>query len=50
MAMSTLRFNLVLPGLDPKVHPEMYKAFLDMATFSNQNGFTAVQFEEHHGA
>lgn len=50
MAMSTLRFNLVLPGLDPKVHSEMHKAFLDMATFADQNGFTAVQFEEHHGA
>lgn len=50
MAMSTLRFNLVLPGLDPDVHSAMHRAFLDMASYADQNGFTAVQFEEHHGA
>jgi alkanesulfonate monooxygenase SsuD/methylene tetrahydromethanopterin reductase-like flavin-dependent oxidoreductase (luciferase family) len=50
MAMSSARFNLILPGLDPKVHSEMYRAFLDMAAYADQNGFTAITLEEHHGA
>ena len=50
MAISSARFNLILPGLDPKVHSEMYRAFLDMATYADQNGFTAITLEEHHGA
>ena len=50
MAMSSARFNLILPGLDPKVHSEMYKAFLDMAAYADENGFAAITLEEHHGA
>lgn len=50
MAISSARFNMILPGLDPKAHSEMYRAFLDMAAYADQNGFTAITFEEHHGA
>jgi alkanesulfonate monooxygenase SsuD/methylene tetrahydromethanopterin reductase-like flavin-dependent oxidoreductase (luciferase family) len=50
MAMSIMRFNLVLPGLDPKTLSEMYKAALDMAEYGERHGFSMVTLEEHHGA
>jgi alkanesulfonate monooxygenase SsuD/methylene tetrahydromethanopterin reductase-like flavin-dependent oxidoreductase (luciferase family) len=50
MAMSIMRFNLVLPGLDPQTLSDMYRAALDMAEYGEQHGFSMVTLEEHHGA
>ena len=50
MAYYGARFNLVLPGLDPKLHSEMYRAFLDMASYMDEKGFNILTLEEHHGA
>jgi alkanesulfonate monooxygenase SsuD/methylene tetrahydromethanopterin reductase-like flavin-dependent oxidoreductase (luciferase family) len=48
--MTVLRLNMTLPGLDPERHSTMYQAALDMATFADERGFTAVTTDEHHGA
>ena len=50
MAMSLIRFNHILPGLDPTVLSSMYQASIDMAEVADNNGFTAISVEEHHGA
>src|SRR5262245_17959909 len=50
MVMSIARFNLCLPGLDPKTHSEMYKASLDMVEYMDKSGFAMVTLDEHHGA
>ena len=50
MAMSIMRFNLVLPGLDPQLLSNMHKAALDMIEYADQHGFAMVTLEEHHGA
>jgi alkanesulfonate monooxygenase SsuD/methylene tetrahydromethanopterin reductase-like flavin-dependent oxidoreductase (luciferase family) len=50
MPMSVLRFNHILPGLDPTVLSDMYQASIEMAGVADQNGFTAISLEEHHGA
>ncbi len=50
MATWTARFNLVLPELDPHVHSRMYRAFVEMAGYIDEHGFTALSLEEHHGA
>lgn len=50
MAFYQARFNLIFPGLDPKVHSEMYRAFLDMASYMDEHGFATLSLEEHHGA
>jgi alkanesulfonate monooxygenase SsuD/methylene tetrahydromethanopterin reductase-like flavin-dependent oxidoreductase (luciferase family) len=41
---------MTLPGLDPARHAAMYEAALDMATYADEHGFTAVTTDEHHGA
>jgi alkanesulfonate monooxygenase SsuD/methylene tetrahydromethanopterin reductase-like flavin-dependent oxidoreductase (luciferase family) len=48
--MTVLRLNMTLPGLDPARHAAMYQAALDMASFADERGFTAVTTDEHHGA
>ena len=39
MAMSIMRFNLILPGLEPKTLSDMYRAALDMAEYAEEHGF-----------
>ena len=46
--MISMRFNFVLPGLDPAQLSRMYRAALDMAAFGEDHGFAGVTFEEHH--
>ena len=46
--MTAIRFNMTNiadPGAD---HSERYTAALDMASYADQHGFTAVSCEEHH--
>lgn len=50
MAMAILRFNCIQPGLEPVEMSARYKAFADMAALGDENGFTIVNLEEHHGA
>jgi alkanesulfonate monooxygenase SsuD/methylene tetrahydromethanopterin reductase-like flavin-dependent oxidoreductase (luciferase family) len=50
MAMAMMRFNWVLPGVDPETMSGMYKAALDMASYGEEHGFIACTLEEHHGA
>src|SRR5262249_32712638 len=50
MAMAILRFNLVLPGLEPAVLSDMHRAALDMAAYGDEHGFAMVTLEEHPGA
>ena len=50
MAMAISRFNLVLPGADPRTMSEMYRAALDMAEYAEEHGFAMITLEEHHGA
>ena len=50
MAMAMMRFNWVLPGIDPETMSGMYRAALDMASYGEENGFVACTLEEHHGA
>jgi alkanesulfonate monooxygenase SsuD/methylene tetrahydromethanopterin reductase-like flavin-dependent oxidoreductase (luciferase family) len=50
MAMAMLRFNLILPGLEPQRLSDMHKAALDMAALADEQGFAVVSLEEHHGA
>ncbi len=49
MPLSILRFNGVLPDGDSTDRSAMYRAFLDMTEVADQNGFFAVNVEEHHG-
>jgi alkanesulfonate monooxygenase SsuD/methylene tetrahydromethanopterin reductase-like flavin-dependent oxidoreductase (luciferase family) len=50
MAMAMMRFNLVLPGLEPRLLSDMHKAALDMVAYGDEHGFAMVTLEEHHGA
>lgn len=50
MVMSLARFNFVLPGLDPKTMASMYQAGIDMAGWADDQGFSVISLEEHHGA
>jgi alkanesulfonate monooxygenase SsuD/methylene tetrahydromethanopterin reductase-like flavin-dependent oxidoreductase (luciferase family) len=50
MTMTVLRFNCIQPGLEPKELSARYKAFVDMAAIGDEQGFTIVNLEEHHGA
>jgi alkanesulfonate monooxygenase SsuD/methylene tetrahydromethanopterin reductase-like flavin-dependent oxidoreductase (luciferase family) len=50
MVMVTMRFNFVLPGLDPATMSAMYRAALEMTTYGEQHGISFVTLEEHHGA
>jgi alkanesulfonate monooxygenase SsuD/methylene tetrahydromethanopterin reductase-like flavin-dependent oxidoreductase (luciferase family) len=50
MVMTAMRFNFVLPGLDPETMSGMYRAALEMVTFGEQHGIEIVTLEEHHGA
>jgi alkanesulfonate monooxygenase SsuD/methylene tetrahydromethanopterin reductase-like flavin-dependent oxidoreductase (luciferase family) len=49
MPISIMRFNHVLPGLDPTVQSAMYQASIEMAAVADEHGFMAVSLEEHHG-
>ncbi|HVY09954.1 MAG TPA: LLM class flavin-dependent oxidoreductase [Mycobacteriales bacterium] len=49
MPISIMRFNFVLPGIDPDTLSGMYQAALEMATVADANGFMAISLEEHHG-
>ncbi len=48
--MSTVRFNCVQPGLEPKEMSARYHAFVDMAEYADQSGVPMLTLEEHHGA
>jgi alkanesulfonate monooxygenase SsuD/methylene tetrahydromethanopterin reductase-like flavin-dependent oxidoreductase (luciferase family) len=50
MVMTAMRFNFVLPGLDPKTMSGMYRAALEMANYGESHGIGMVTLEEHHGA
>ncbi|MFK8020186.1 MAG: LLM class flavin-dependent oxidoreductase [Pseudomonadales bacterium] len=47
---SSLRFNMTGSEADPELRSLRYRAAIDMAEYADKNGFTAVNFEEHHGA
>lgn len=46
--MSIFRFNLAVPGGDPQQLSERYRAMLEMASYAEQRGLTAINVEEHH--
>jgi len=48
--MAIVRFNQVLPGLDPADMARRYQATVDMAQYAEEHGFAMVSLEEHHGA
>ncbi len=50
MTMAVLRFNCIQPGLEPKEMSARYQAFVDMAAMGDEQGFSIVNLEEHHGA
>ncbi|MEU0934554.1 MULTISPECIES: LLM class flavin-dependent oxidoreductase [unclassified Embleya] len=50
MAVTNLRFNQVLPGLDRQEMSARYRATVEMAAFADKNGFDMISLEEHHGA
>jgi len=50
MAMTIVRFNCVQETLDPREMSGRYRAFVEMAAFAEERGFTQVHLEEHHGA
>ncbi|HLY82589.1 MAG TPA: LLM class flavin-dependent oxidoreductase [Acidimicrobiales bacterium] len=50
MVMTAMRFNFILPGLDPKTMSGLYQAALEMVSYGEQNGIDMVTHEEHHGA
>ncbi len=47
---TTVRFNLVTPGLEPTLVSERHRAFCEMARFADAKGFDIISLEEHHGA
>ncbi|HEX3901132.1 MAG TPA: LLM class flavin-dependent oxidoreductase [Mycobacteriales bacterium] len=49
MPISIMRFNFVLPGIDPTTLSGMYQQAIEMAAVADANGFMAVSLEEHHG-
>ena len=50
MTMAVLRFNCIQPGLEPTEMSARYKAFVEMAAIGDEQGFSIVNLEEHHGA
>ena len=50
MVMTLMRFNFLLPGVDPATLSGMYRAGLDMAGAGDQQGVDMITLEEHHGA
>jgi alkanesulfonate monooxygenase SsuD/methylene tetrahydromethanopterin reductase-like flavin-dependent oxidoreductase (luciferase family) len=50
MVMTLMRFNFILPGLDPQTMSRTYRAGLDMAAAADEHGFAMITLEEHHGA
>lgn len=49
MALTLARFNMVDPEGDAQAVGERYRAFLDMASYMDENDFYGVSLEEHHG-
>lgn len=50
MTMAVLRFNCIQPGLEPNEMSARYQAFVEMAALGDEQGFSIVNLEEHHGA
>lgn len=50
MVMTAARFNCIQPGLDPTEMSARYRAFVEMAGFAEEHGFSMITLEEHHGA
>jgi alkanesulfonate monooxygenase SsuD/methylene tetrahydromethanopterin reductase-like flavin-dependent oxidoreductase (luciferase family) len=50
MAVTTLRFNQVTPGLDRREVTARYQATIEMAAYADGAGFDLISLEEHHGA
>jgi alkanesulfonate monooxygenase SsuD/methylene tetrahydromethanopterin reductase-like flavin-dependent oxidoreductase (luciferase family) len=50
MVMTAVRFNCVQPGLEPTEMSARYRAFVEMAGFAEEHGFSMITLEEHHGA
>lgn len=49
MAYSVLRFDMRAPAFSPASTAELYGAALDMATWADEHGFSALTLSEHHG-
>ncbi|MCU1391842.1 MAG: hypothetical protein JWM34_270 [Ilumatobacteraceae bacterium] len=47
---SLMRFNMVMPELDRAENGRRHQAMLDMCRFGDENGFSGISLEEHHGA
>ncbi|MFI5041190.1 MAG: LLM class flavin-dependent oxidoreductase, partial [Acidimicrobiales bacterium] len=50
MVMTIVRFNQAQPGLDRAEMSARYRASLDMAQYADEQGWSMVSLEEHHGA
>jgi alkanesulfonate monooxygenase SsuD/methylene tetrahydromethanopterin reductase-like flavin-dependent oxidoreductase (luciferase family) len=50
MVMSAARFNCIQPGLEPSEMGKRYQAFVEMVGYAEDNGFSMITLEEHHGA
>ncbi|MCU0274311.1 MAG: LLM class flavin-dependent oxidoreductase, partial [Acidimicrobiales bacterium] len=48
--MSAARFNCIQPGLEPSEMGKRYQAFVEMVGYAEDNGFSMITLEEHHGA
>ncbi|MDX2934249.1 LLM class flavin-dependent oxidoreductase [Streptomyces ipomoeae] len=49
MPVTVVRFNLVEPGATPGSLGARYRAAVEMAAYADEQGFSTVQTEEHHG-
>lgn len=49
-AKVSIRFNMTGSEADPELRALRYRAAIDMAEFADKNGFTGINFEEHHCA
>ena len=49
MIISTIRFNMALPGQDPEQNAARHQAVLDIAEPADAAGLGTISLEEHHG-
>ncbi|MCB1250497.1 MAG: LLM class flavin-dependent oxidoreductase [Acidimicrobiales bacterium] len=50
MALSVIRFDMRVPGLEPAEIAERYAAAVDMARWADQVGFDMLVLSEHHAS
>jgi alkanesulfonate monooxygenase SsuD/methylene tetrahydromethanopterin reductase-like flavin-dependent oxidoreductase (luciferase family) len=48
--LSTLRFNIITPGLDRQQLRDRHQAMIDMVGYADEHGISGASLEEHHGA